>query len=123
MRNLVRISIFIFLGVFVIVIAAAFYNHKGNKPQANNKKPVVGIEEIAKHNSPSDCWLIIDNKVYDVSNFLNLHPGNPETIIPYCGKEATNAFMTKDKANPKPHSKKAQDLLEEYYIGTYGGPR
>lgn len=31
------------------------------------------LEEIAEHNLPNDLWLLIDNKVYDVSNFK--HPG------------------------------------------------
>ncbi len=34
----------------------------------------TNINEIADHNQPNDLWLLINNKVYDVSNFK--HPGN-----------------------------------------------
>ncbi|MDP2860763.1 MAG: cytochrome b5-like heme/steroid binding domain-containing protein, partial [bacterium] len=73
-----------------------------------------------KHSRASDCWLLIGGKIYDVSGFLDLHPGGAETIIPYCGKEATRAFETEDKKNPQPHSLTAQNLLTDYYLGDLG---
>lgn len=79
---------------------------------------MLTAQEAAKHNSASDCWLIINNKVYDVSSYLSFHPGNPDTITPYCGKEATNAFDTKNQG--KPHSQQAGNLLTQYYLGDLG---
>lgn len=35
----------------------------------------VSLEEVAKHNKESDCWIVVDNKVYDVTKFLSEHPG------------------------------------------------
>lgn len=69
---------------------------------------------VASHNSTSDCYLIINNKVYDVTSYLSQHPGGARTITPYCGKEATNAFDTKDQGQP--HSAMAEQLLKDYYI-------
>lgn len=31
--------------------------------------------EIVKHDHPGDCWIVIHNKIYDLSNFVNKHPG------------------------------------------------
>ena len=75
--------------------------------------------EVARHNSSNDCWLIIENKVYDVSRYLkfNLHPGEAVAIPPYCGKDASNAFATKDRSRPQPHSGGAWSMLSEYYVG------
>jgi cytochrome b involved in lipid metabolism len=32
-------------------------------------------EQVATHNSEKDCWIIVNNKVFDLTNFLNEHPG------------------------------------------------
>lgn len=54
----------------------------------------LSMEEIQKHNTPSDCWLVIENNVYDVTQYLSLHPGGANRITPYCGQDATTAFLT-----------------------------
>ncbi|MBI5072037.1 cytochrome b5 domain-containing protein [Candidatus Falkowbacteria bacterium] len=136
MKKLVTISLFIFWAVVAAILTAGLVFYQKQQPvanqntnlatqssrnQATNLNKTSGesltltIEEVAKHNSVADCWMIIQNKVYNVSSYLNLHPGNPETITPYCGKEATTAFETKDKN--KPHSQEAWSLLGDYYVG------
>lgn len=77
------------------------------------------LVDVAKHNSTSDCWLVINKKVYDVSKYLGLdiHPAGSGAIIPYCGKDATVAFETRNKPTPQPHSGNAQNILNDYYIG------
>ncbi|KAF4662127.1 hypothetical protein FOZ61_002690 [Perkinsus olseni] len=48
--------------------------------------------EVASHNSASDCWLIIADKIYDVTTFLADHPGGQKAILPHCGRDATDKF-------------------------------
>ena len=50
------------------------------------------IDEVAKHNNENDCWIIIDNDVLDVTNFLPDHPGGKRAILMYAGKDATEDF-------------------------------
>jgi len=50
------------------------------------------MEEIAKHNKPEDCWVIIDGKVYDLSNYGKIHPGG-DVIYELAGKDASLPFM------------------------------
>ncbi len=76
---------------------------------------VLSLAEIAKHNKASDCWLLINSKVYNVSSYLSAHPGGAGTIIPSCGNEATQLFDTKGKG--KPHSANANSMLADYYVG------
>ena len=87
-------------------------NQSQGAPVATTK--VLTAAEIAKHNQVSDCWLIINSKVYNVTNYFPEHPGGTSIIKPYCGQEATQAFVTKNKG--KPHSQYANDLLAAYYI-------
>lgn len=91
--------------------------NQGNTGATKNLGQVstLSLTEIAKHNKASDCWLLINNKVYSVSGYLSAHPGGAGTIIPSCGKEATQLFDT--KGTGKPHSANANSMLADYYVG------
>ncbi|CAG8067402.1 unnamed protein product [Penicillium salamii] len=53
---------------------------------------LVSTDEVASHDSPDDCWLVIDNQVWDVSAFAPDHPGGVEIILRYAGHDATAAY-------------------------------
>lgn len=76
------------------------------------------LDEVSKHNSEESCWLIIENKVYDVTKYIPKHPAPKRTILDYCGRDATEAFRTKEKN--KDHSKRAKKLLESFFVGELG---
>ena len=48
--------------------------------------------EVQKHKSGDDCWIVINGKVYDVTKFLPDHPGGKKAILMYGGKDATEEF-------------------------------
>ena len=48
--------------------------------------------ELAKHNTDTDCWVIVGDDVYDVTNFLKDHPGGKKAIMLFAGKDATEEF-------------------------------
>merc|ERR1712070_684683 len=50
------------------------------------------LEEVAKHNSKASCWVVLDGKVLDVTNFLSEHPGGELAILTFAGKDATEEF-------------------------------
>lgn len=49
-------------------------------------------QEVAKHNTDDSVWFIIDTVVYDVSEFLDAHPGGEAVLRQVAGKDATAAF-------------------------------
>ncbi|KIW05031.1 uncharacterized protein PV09_04187 [Verruconis gallopava] len=50
---------------------------------------MLSISDVAKHNSKESCWIIIAGRVYDVTDFVDAHPGGPGVILRYAGKDAT----------------------------------
>ena len=47
-------------------------------------------EEIFKHATEEDCWLLIHNRVYDISEYMEEHPGGPEIMTNASKKDATD---------------------------------
>lgn len=52
----------------------------------------VTSQELAKHNTINDCWIAIDGKVYNVTHYLDFHPGGVEEMMRGSGKDATDLF-------------------------------
>ncbi len=73
-------------------------------------------QEIRKHATKKDGWIVIDGKVYNVSEYLAGHPGGPQFIVDWLGKDATDAFKTKGGMGTA-HSDFAQNLLKDFLIG------
>mmetsp|Transcript_23036 Transcript_23036/g.37933 ORF Transcript_23036/g.37933 Transcript_23036/m.37933 type:complete len:139 (+) Transcript_23036:59-475(+) len=73
--------------------------------------------EVAEHNKVDDCWLIIGNentggpKVYDVTTYLDDHPGGAEVMLDVAGKDADEFFEDIG------HSNDARDELKKHLIG------
>ena len=74
-------------------------------------------DEVAKHATKSDCWMIIDDQVYDFTNYLPQHPAAPDVMLKFCGKNATEAWKSKGGIG-RPHSVRAASMLEKYRQGT-----
>ncbi|KAJ6841419.1 cytochrome b5-like [Iris pallida] len=72
---------------------------------------VLTLEDVAKHNSKEDCWLIIGGKVYDVTKFLDDHPGGDDVLLSATGKDATDDFEDVG------HSTTARAMMDEYFWG------
>nr|XP_043613488.1 cytochrome b5-like [Erigeron canadensis] len=75
----------------------------------NNK--VFGLADVSLHNNNKDCWVIINARVYDVTNFLNDHPGGDNVLLDVAGKDASEEFEEVG------HGSAARLMLDEYYIG------
>ncbi|KAI8993325.1 cytochrome b5 [Pilobolus umbonatus] len=68
-------------------------------------------EEVSKHNTLDDLYIIIKSKVYDITKFVHEHPGGDELLLDEGAKDSTEAFEDVG------HSPDACAILEQYYIG------
>ncbi|KAJ3753581.1 FMN-dependent dehydrogenase-domain-containing protein [Lentinula raphanica] len=53
---------------------------------------MLSTQTIAEHASRNSCWIIVHGKVYDVTEFLDEHPGGSKIILKYAGRDATEAY-------------------------------
>ena len=86
-------------------------------PSVNNNV-ILTTQEVEKHNTPSDCWMIVNNKVYQVTQYAALHPGGTAAITDYCGKDATEPFLTKGGRGS--HSSRADQQHTFLLLGNLG---
>merc|ERR1712170_136008 len=74
-----------------------------NKSMMNGAAPVAGapvsgggggytLEDVAKHTTKSDCWVVVNGEVLDVTKFLSEHPGGELAILTFAGKDASEEF-------------------------------
>lgn len=87
--------------------------------QRNENRPIeqtYTLAQVAAHNSAEDCWMIIHDNVYNVTDFIASHPGG-SAILAGCGINATNLFENRPSGSGTPHSSNAREILQQYYIG------
>lgn len=77
------------------------------------------LEEVKAHNTATDCWMIIsedgERRVYDVTPFLDDHPGGPEIMVDLAGQDATDEFEDIG------HSNDARAQLKGLLVGKVKG--
>ncbi|XP_075911098.1 cytochrome b5 [Petromyzon marinus] len=69
------------------------------------------LDEVKKHNSCRTTWVVIHHKVYDLTKFLEEHPGGEEVLLEQAGSDATESFEDVG------HSSDARELSARYLIG------
>eukprot|EP01087_Luapelamoeba_hula_P012347 TRINITY_DN3431_c2_g1_i1.p1 TRINITY_DN3431_c2_g1~~TRINITY_DN3431_c2_g1_i1.p1 ORF type:complete len:143 (+),score=35.15 TRINITY_DN3431_c2_g1_i1:82-510(+) len=82
--------------------------------QATERK-VYTKEEVAKHNTPEDLWMVVQGRVYNVTPFLEEHPGGDGVLLDNAGVDSTEAF------DDVGHSADATELMHTYYVGDLAG--
>eukprot|EP01006_Ploeotia_vitrea_P028581 TRINITY_DN61259_c0_g1_i1.p1 TRINITY_DN61259_c0_g1~~TRINITY_DN61259_c0_g1_i1.p1 ORF type:complete len:326 (+),score=-0.13 TRINITY_DN61259_c0_g1_i1:28-1005(+) len=72
---------------------------------------------VKYHNTPADGWVTMDGNVYDITLFLDQHPGGEKILLPYLGKDITSAMRGENDNATHSHSDFAFDLLDKYKLG------
>lgn len=76
--------------------------------------PTFTRAEVESHNSEKDCYVTLGDNVYDITDFVESHPGGPELVMDWAGKDVTE--ILKDEDSHK-HTDSAYEILEESLVG------
>jgi len=75
----------------------------------------VTLAEVEKHNKDDDCWSVCHGVVYDLTKFLDQHPGGSEVITVLAGKDSSEDFEDIG------HSEEARKQGKDYVVGVLEG--
>lgn len=74
------------------------------------------LEDVQIHNTPDDCWMIFEEKVYDLSEYIPSHDRFMD-IREWCGMDMTEDFKSK-AGEGVDHKSSTYALLDRYEIGS-----
>jgi hypothetical protein len=76
--------------------------------------PLIPMDEVRRHNTPESLWVVIQGEVYDLTGWLQLHPGGLAVLQSVAGTDATHAYLASG------HSEMADVFRLNYRIGRVG---
>ncbi len=82
------------------------------KPSTTGLKSFT-LAQVATHNSEADCYSAINGNVYDLTAFINKHPGGDRNILRICGLDGSSLFNGQHGGDAKP-----ERILAGFEIGT-----
>jgi cytochrome b involved in lipid metabolism len=129
MKPITKIIIFLiaaFIIVFIIVFATrtsgvtpatgstggTSAGHESTNPNAIATTTYT-LADVAKHKTATDCWTAVSGGVYNLTPFVNQHPGGVANITKLCGIDGTSQFMAQHGDDRDP-----QKELATLKIGT-----
>ncbi|XP_021741411.1 cytochrome B5-like protein isoform X1 [Chenopodium quinoa] len=107
-----------------VLLALLFIIPRFNKPTGQSKTEALNSNtnniskesrrytkaEVSLHDKRTDCWVIIKDKVYDVTSYVEEHPGG-DAILTHAGDDSTEGFY-----GPQ-HGTRVFDIIEDFCIG------
>jgi hypothetical protein len=79
---------------------------------AGQSTSALTLSSIASHNSRTSCYTAINGGVYDVTTYIDKHPGGPEQVLAVCGKDGSPLFGGQHSGNQK-----IANMLKDFKIG------
>jgi cytochrome b involved in lipid metabolism len=96
----------------VVVAPSAQASVAGSTISAQPAKAYT-MAQVKTHKTASNCWTVVNKKVYNVTGWVNKHPGGSSRIVAMCGKDGTALFNSQHAS-----SASAKRSLNAYKIGT-----
>ena len=71
-------------------------------PNAAAAATIIAMADLAAHGTQADCWVGIEGSVYDMTAYVDKHPGGSDKIVELCGTDGTSAFTGQHGSEQKP---------------------
>lgn len=121
-RCLLKAESIIVVAMAIVAGISLFAVVSNRNQTADRNQNLISEDMVADHNTNNDCWTIINDNVYNVTDYVSGHPGREE-ILRACGTDASTLFNRRETNNGEqigsgtPHSGHAASVLEEHKIG------
>lgn len=77
----------------------------------NSAKSSYTLSEVESHNQASNCWSAINGNVYNLTSWVNIHPGGADMIVSICGKDGSDSYNSQHGSARKPAKELANFLI------------
>lgn len=85
-------------------------------PSSNGSSGAYTMAEVKAHDTPEDCWAVVENAVYELTDWVERHPGGAAKIKRLCGEDASAMFSDEHGGQMEPNS-----ALADFQIGALAG--
>ncbi|KAG6360208.1 hypothetical protein INS49_011264 [Diaporthe citri] len=82
--------------------------------------PFFTRADVEAHSSAKSCYVTVGDNVYDVTDFLDAHPGGSDLVLDWAGKDITEILKDPDSHD---HSEAAYEVLEDSLVGFVAGDK
>lgn len=101
--------------ISIVAIGGIFFVFSKDKTETSDTVlATYSTNDVSEHKTKSDCWTIINGSVYDITSYVQGHPGG-DNILSACGKDATDYFNGEKKGQEggtNDHSSDSQALSQ-----------
>lgn len=131
-KNSPMVAIVVSVIGLILLAVVGFFLINGNKNDSGSSSSASSNQDtstvytkaqVAEHSSKTDCWTIIDGKVYNLTQYIPRHEGG-DNILLACGKDGTSLFETRTTDSGQKiegggsHSNTARSQLAKLQIGS-----
>ncbi|CAG8141609.1 unnamed protein product [Penicillium salamii] len=74
--------------------------------------PEYTLKDVAAHNTKGDTWMVIHGQVFDLTEYMQDHPGGAEVLVDVAGTDATADYEDVG------HSEDAREIMQPFLVGT-----
>ena len=96
---------------FELLLQLCYVKRKEQVKAAPDTLSKISWAEVAEHNTPSDPWVVVEGRIFDIKSWMGQHPGGSDVLMEFLGADGTQSFIENY------HSEAARAKLRQCYVG------